>query len=186
MRRDAETVTARTFRSGAICHIPDVLEDPLYEAKDTARGSGYRGCLGVPMIRDGHVIGMIFVARKNPGPFAESQIQLLKTFADQAVVAIENARLFNETKEALAQQTATSEVLKIISRSTFDLQTVLDTLVQSAARLCEAELAAITRLQGTTYRHVASCGMSPDAHDAMTRISIELDRTTVTGRTALE
>jgi two-component system, NtrC family, sensor kinase len=106
MRRDAETVTARTIRSAAICHIPDVLADALYQTKDAARVSGYRASLGVPMIRDGQVIGAIFVARRQPGLFTEAQVQLLKTFADQAVIAIENVRLFNETKEALAQQTA--------------------------------------------------------------------------------
>ena len=101
MRRDDETVTARTIRSAAICHVPDVLADALYQTKDAARVSGFRGCLGVPMIRDGQVVGAIFVARRQPGLFADSQVQLLKTFADQAVIAIENVRLFNETKESL-------------------------------------------------------------------------------------
>jgi two-component system, NtrC family, sensor kinase len=105
MRLDAETVTARAIRSAAICHVPDVLADASYPSKDVARVSGFRGCLGVPMIRDGQAIGAIFVSRKEPGFFADSQVQLLRTFADQAVVAIENVRLFNETKEALAQQT---------------------------------------------------------------------------------
>jgi GAF domain-containing protein len=99
---NAETVTARTIRSATICHVSDVLADPLYEIKEAARVSGFRNSLGVPMIRDGQVIGAIVVVRRQPGFFADSQVQLLRTFADQAVVAIENVRLFNETKEALA------------------------------------------------------------------------------------
>src|SRR5262249_32195765 len=95
LRRDAETVAARAIRSAAICHVPDVLDDPLYQSKDIARVSGFRGSLGVPMIRDGQVIGAIFVSRRQPGFFADSQVQLLRTFADQAVVAIEHVRLFN-------------------------------------------------------------------------------------------
>src|SRR5262249_18496325 len=94
LRRDAETVTARTIRSAAICHVPDVLDDPLYQSKDVARVSGFRGSLGVPMIRDGQVIGTIFVSRRQPGIFADSHVQLLMTFADQAVGAIEIRRLF--------------------------------------------------------------------------------------------
>jgi two-component system, NtrC family, sensor kinase len=186
MRRDAETVTARTFRSGAICHIPDVLEDPLYEAKDTARGSGYRGCLGVPMIRDGHVIGMIFVARKYPGPFADNQIQLLKTFADQAVVAIENVRLFNETKEALAQQTATADVLKVISRSTFDLQTVFKALVDSAAHLCRATMANIALLKEDGFEYHAAYGFEPGYMAYVRSHNLKTDRGSVMGRAVLE
>ena len=101
--------------------------------------SGWRGCLGVPMIRDGQVIGAIFVARETARAFCGQSSSLLKTFADQAVVAIENVRLFNETKEALAQQTATADVLKVISRSTFDLQTVLHALIETATRQCDAD-----------------------------------------------
>jgi signal transduction histidine kinase len=182
MRRNAETVTARTFRTGAICHIPDALEDPLYEAKDAVRAGGYRGCLGVPMTRDGHVIGTIFVGRKYPGPFADSQIQLLKTFADQAVVAIENVRLFNETKEALAQQTATADVLKVISRSTFDLGRVLSTLAESATRLCEADGTIIWRPEDGRYKLAACYGLAPEFEADMRQVALKASGHSVVGR----
>jgi two-component system, NtrC family, sensor kinase len=99
---------ARAIRTRGVCHVTDVLNDPQYQLKDTARVSGFRGCLGVPMIRDEQVVGAIFVARRRPGLFSDAQVQLLKTFADQAVIAIENVRLFNETKNSLEQQTATA------------------------------------------------------------------------------
>ena len=143
-RRTDETV-ARAIRTRSVCHVSDVLSDPQYQQKDTARISGYRGCLGVPMVRDEQVVGAIFVAKRQPGLFSDTQVQLLKTFADQAVIAIENVRLFKETKISLEQQTATADVLKIISRSTFDLRTVLQTLVESAARFCDADKANIIR-----------------------------------------
>jgi two-component system NtrC family sensor kinase len=155
MPRDAETVTARAIRTAAICEVPDVLDDSLYQNKDTARASGYRACLGVPMIREGSVIGAIFVARKQPGHFAEAQVQLLKTFADQAVIAIENVRLFNETNEALEQQTATADVLKIISSSPGHLEPVFNAMLANATRICEATYGNLFLRDGPIVRAVA-------------------------------
>ena len=186
MRRDDEAVTARTIRSGMICHVYDVLSDPLYAHKDAARAGGFRGSLGVPMIRDGQVIGAIFLARKQPGLFTDNQIQLVKTFADQAVIAIENARLFNETKEALERQTATADVLKAISRSTFDLGTVLQTLVEAAARLCDADQGTIAREHGGVFIRAASYGFSAEFVELVRNLPVEPARGSATGRALLE
>ena len=186
MRRSDETVAARAIRSGAICHVPDVLSDPLYPSKEAARVAGFRGCLAVPMVRDEQVIGAIFVARREAGLFTDAQVQLLKTFAAQAVIAIENVRLFNETKEALERQTATADVLKVISRSTFDLQTVLDTLVASAARLCEADSASIHRPVEGSYPYVASYGLTREYDEYMRERPLVPGRGTVLGRAITE
>jgi GAF domain-containing protein/CheY-like chemotaxis protein len=168
MRPDAGTITARVLRSRAVVQAEDVLSDPSYEVGDTARAGGWRGGLGVPMLRDGQVIGVIFVGHSTPRLFTQ-QVELLKTFADQAVIAIENVRLFRELEArndelriALEQQTATSELLKMIGRSTFDLQPVFETLAENAVRLSSAERGYIYRYDGQLLRMVVGYNVSPE------------------------
>ena len=186
MRLTDETVTARAIRTRSVCHVADVLSDPQYQLTDTARISGFRGCLGVPMVRDEQVVGAIFVARRQPGLFSDTQVQLLKTFADQAVIAIENVRLFKETKISLEQQTATADVLKIISRSTFDLRTVLQTLLESAARFCGADKASIIREKDGVFYAAEAYGYSRDFLEYMKNIPIKAERGSASGRALVE
>ena len=138
------------------------------------------------MLKDKEIAGAIAIYRQQVRPFTDKQIELVKSFASQAVIAIENTRLLNELRQSLQQQTATADVLKVISRSTFNLQTVLDTLVESAARLCEADMSSIVRLKGTTYEHAASYGLAPELHEYMQNFRLERGRGTVAGRVALE
>ncbi len=186
MQRTDETVNARAIRTRSVCHVADVLSDPQYQPKDAARVTGIRGCLGVPMVRDEQVVGAIFVARRQAGLFSDSQVQLLKTFADQAVIAIENVRLFKETKISLEQQTATADVLKIISRSTFDLRTVLQTLVESAALFCHADKANIIREKDGVFYAAESYGYSREFQDYMKNIPIKAEQGSASGRALVE
>jgi GAF domain-containing protein/anti-sigma regulatory factor (Ser/Thr protein kinase) len=175
----------RTLLEARIVHIHDIRDDPEYEL-ETSKLERYRTMLGVPLLREGTPVGVIALVRSVRQPFTPQQIELVNTFADQAVIAIENARLLSELRESLQQQTATADVLKVISRSTFDLQTVLDTLVESAERLCEADYAFIFRREGENYRLAASHGFSPDYRQWMKQQLIVPGRQTLVGRTVIE
>ncbi|MGA8699561.1 MAG: GAF domain-containing protein, partial [Xanthobacteraceae bacterium] len=186
IRPDRGSITGRVALDGRAIHLPDVLADPEYRATGYQKAFGYRTNLGVPLLREGTTIGVFSLTRDEVKPFTEKQIELATTFADQAVIAIENARLLNELRQSLQQQTATADVLKVISRSAFDLQTVLDTLVQSAARLCDAESASIHRPQDNSYPYVASYGLSPEYDEYMRRHPLVAGRGTVLGRAVTE
>jgi len=183
---------ARSIAYATVAEIPDIDADPDYERKDVTTISNLRSTMGIPMLKDGHPIGAIVVSRSEKGRFSEQQIKLLQTFADQAVIAIENARLFEEAQarnrdlsEALEQQTATSEVLKVIGRSTFELQPVLETLVENATRLCDASTGIIFRLDGEVFRWLADYGSTPALRDYQQQNPIIAGRGSVIGRAAL-
>jgi GAF domain-containing protein len=171
--------------TGSIVHIPDVVADPEYGIA-TQSQAAFRSVVAVPMLHQEKAIGAVAVGRPDPGPFSERQISLLQTFANQAVIAIENVRLFNETKEALEQQTATAEVLHVISSSPTDIQPTFDAIAASAVRLCEAEEGTVFRFDGSLIHVAAEHGGGPGEIDAIQRVfPCPPSRGTVTGRAIL-
>ena len=174
----------RCLRTKAVVHVADELAEP--KPGVAAAHGGARSTVHVPMLKDNEPIGIIVIYRQEVRPFTDKQIELVQNFAAQAVIAIENTRLLSELRQSLQQQTATADVLKVISRSTFDLQTVLNTLVESACRLCNAGNAFVYQRDGDVYRLGSSFGFAPDYQEYMKRIPVKPDRGTLIGRTALE
>jgi GAF domain-containing protein len=187
------SIVGRTLLEGKIVQVADVLADPEYAYHEPQKVAGYRTFLAVPLLREGKPIGVLVLTRSTVRPFTENQIELVTTFADQAVIAIENVRLFEaeqartrELTESLQQQTATADVLKVISRSTFDLTSVLQTLVESAARLCDADAATITRQKEGRLVRGESYGYSPEFIEQLRAVPVEPGRGTTMGRVLLE
>jgi signal transduction histidine kinase len=181
----------RISRSKEVLHIPDLTADQSYIERNPrivalVESAGARTLVAVPMLKEDELIGAIVIYRQEVRAFTEKQIDLVQNFANQAVIAIENTRLLNELRESLQQQTATADMLKVISRSAFDLKSVLQTLVESAARLCNADKAAITRQKGTEFFFAETYGFSPEFAEYVTSVPVKPERGTVTGLALLE
>jgi PAS domain S-box-containing protein len=186
------------LRGEAVVHIDDALESEAYRSGDPLRRAlvdlgGARTALGIALRKDETLLGMLMIYRQEVRPFSDKPIALLQNFAAQAVIAMENARLLNETRqrtaelqEALEYQTATSDVLKVISGTTFDLQPVLDTLIGTAARICQADHACMFRLQEGYHRLAAACGGDAEYLEYLQTTPFVRDRGTLSGRTGLE
>jgi GAF domain-containing protein len=155
-------ISGRCVLEGKTVHVPDVLADPEFALHEAQKRGGFRTALGVPLLRDGTAIGTMFLSRATVDPFSQEQIDLVTTFADQAVIAIENARLLNELRrrtgdlsESLEQQTATSEVLKVISSSPGELKPVFESMLENAVRICQASFGNLLLYENDAFRHVA-------------------------------
>jgi GAF domain-containing protein len=176
---------ARAALEKLTIHIPDVRCDPEYTFGGAQVG-GIRTLLAVPMLKASDLIGVLVIYRLEVRPFTTGQVEMVTTFADQAVIAMENSRLLTELRESLQQQTATADVLKVISRSTFDLKAVLNTLIESAVRLCDAEKGTITRsIDGVFYRTEAY-GFSTEFVEYIREIPVVPERGSASGRALLE
>ena len=193
LRPDRGSTTGRVALEGKVIHVPDVLGDPEYRATDHQASVGFRTNLGVPLLREGATIGIFVLAREEANPFTEKQIELVTTFADQAVIAIENARLFEaeqqrtrELSESLEQQTATSKVLDVISRSAFDLQAVFETVAESSVRLCGADRAFIYRFDNELLRMAVAYNTPREFKEFVEQNPLRPSRHSCAARTALE
>jgi GAF domain-containing protein len=186
---DPESAMGRIATNHEVVQLEDISKVETHGMKmrlATIRLAKARSLVGVPMLKGDELIGIIAIYRKEVRPFSDKQVELLKSFASQAVIAIENTRLLAELRESLRQQTATADVLKVISRSTFDLQTVLNALVESAVRLCAADRGLINQLEGDFIKLAASYGFSREAEQYALEHPAPVDRGTATGRVALE